>query len=388
MKMRLRRLPVAVIGAAAAILLGLHSSSASAAESSVGRVVATGNMTVARFSHTATLLPNGKVLIAGGMARNGVVEGTAELYDPAAGRFTSLGKLQSPRGWGSTATLLPNGKVLIAGGASGSWCSMSCYLASAELYDPATNTFTSTGNMTRPRASAFAVLLRNGDVLIAGGEGDVGNNSLAGAELYHASQGVFTATGGMSKSNEVRAAVLLKSGKVLVVGGVNGGEEATAAAGETLGEIYDPSTGRFTLSGKMITPRTKVGTTLLPDGRVLIAGGQIDGAQGQRIATSEIYDPASGAFTSGPTMNFKRYKFKNGIVALGNGLILVAGGADQPEVYNPASGLFQAATPGSKLDGFCYSTTTLLTNGEVLLVGGYGYHPGDGAVNHAWLYKP
>src|SRR5882672_576034 len=121
-----------------------------------GSVVPTGNPAVARFSHTATLLPNHKVLIAGGMERNGVWLDSAELYDPASGRFTAADKMSSRRA-GATATLLPNGKVLIAGGNDGSGGS----LASAEIYDPAMNAFVRANDMNSPRGSAAAILLKN-----------------------------------------------------------------------------------------------------------------------------------------------------------------------------------------------------------------------------------
>jgi hypothetical protein len=223
-----------------------HAARRTAAASTTGRVVATGDMTVPRFEHTATLLPNGKVLIAGGMARNGVTEPTAEIYDPRTARFTPAGTLTSPRGWGATATLLPNGQVLIAGGASGSWCDASCFLATAELYDPSTNTFIPTGGMSTPRAAASALLLRNGDVLILGGQGPAGAAPLASAELYHPSTGTFSLTGSMNTA-KVAPAVLLENGKVLVVGG-------SADA-----ELYDPATGRFTATGSLTTARTSSG---------------------------------------------------------------------------------------------------------------------------------
>lgn len=372
---------------AAIVLLLLPVSLALVAQTS-GRIMPTGTTTVARFDHTATLLPNENVLIVGGMERNGVVAASAELYDPATGRFTTTGHLVSQRGWGTTATLLPTGKVLIAGGASGSWCSPVCHLASAELYDPATRTFRPTGSMTVPRAGAFAVLLRTGNVLMVGGTGTSGTNALAKAELYHVSTGTFSPTGNMRKSNDVLAVVLLKSGKVLTIGSASStGDTANGGVEEEIAELYDPATGQFTATGTMKMLRTKLGAALLPDGKVLVVGGQIDGARGSRVDATEIYDPATGSFTSGPKMNFKRYKLKKGIISLGNGQILVAGGADHPEVYDPTSNRFLPTT-GNNLDGFCFSTATLLGNGEALIVGGYGYRPGDGAVNHAWLYQP
>lgn len=334
-------------------------------------IVATGNMTVARFDHTATLLPNGQVLIVGGLERNGVIQPTAELFDPATGRFTLVGKPQSPRGWGAAATLLPNGKVLVAGGVSGS-CGSSCYLKTAELYDPSTRAFVLTGSMTVARAGAISVLLPTGDVLIVGGTETSARAPFASAELYHSGTGSFSSGPPLHMPDPIQA-VLLKSGNVLVVG----------ASGA---ELYDPGTGRFTPTGKMTDPRAKFGAALLPDGRVLIAGGQTGGPWGQRVAGTQVYDPVSGRFTSGPELNRKRFKLMKAVVPLGDGRILVGGGADQPEIYDPASGAFLLVA-GSKLDGFCFSTATLLNDGKVLLAGGYG-NPGGAGVSHAWLFQP
>ena len=337
-----------------------------------GRIVPTGNTVEPRFGHTATLLPNGKVLIAAGMARNGVIQPTAELYDPHTGKFVSAGKMQSPRGWGATATLLRSGKVLLAGGGSGSWCDASCYLASAELYDPSAGTFTPVGSMTARRAGANAILLQNGDVLIVGGDAASGGEHVASAELYHPSTGTFSVTGSMH-SEGASVLVLLKSGKVFAVN-------------DSGGELYDPSTGRFTVAGNFRIAREKYGAAVLPDGRLLIAGGQIGGAWGPKSSATNIYDPASGAFTPGPEMSFTRFKLKKAIVPLGDGRILIAGGAEQPEIYDTASNSFHSAT-GSRLDSYYFSTATRLSNGEVLIVGGYA-RPGGPAVNHAWLYQP
>src|ERR1700723_1512226 len=128
-----------------------------------GSIVTTGPMMEARFDHAAILLPTGRVLIVGGIERNGVMQPSAELFDPATGHFTATGKPLAQYGWGVTASLLGHGLFLVAGGSTG--CDSPCYSASAELYDPAKGTFTSTGNMTVPRAEARAVRLRTGDVL-------------------------------------------------------------------------------------------------------------------------------------------------------------------------------------------------------------------------------
>src|SRR6266536_2532792 len=134
----------------------------------------TGSLGTARHSHTATLLPNGKVLVAGGFNSSGILA-SAELYDPASGTWTATGSLGTPRR-SHTATLLPNGKVLVAGGLSTS------VVASAELYDPASGTWTATGSLGTARFSHTATLLPNGKVLLAGGDNDSG--VLASAKLY------------------------------------------------------------------------------------------------------------------------------------------------------------------------------------------------------------
>src|SRR5215467_6813502 len=126
-----------------------------------GTVVSTGNMTAIRFDHAAALLGNGQVLIVGGIERNGVMQPTAELFNPSTGRFRQTGRPRSPHGWGVTATVLGDGKVLVAGGSTG--CDSPCYTASAELYDPAAGSFALTSSMTVPRAGARAVRLPTGD---------------------------------------------------------------------------------------------------------------------------------------------------------------------------------------------------------------------------------
>jgi hypothetical protein len=365
-----------LLALAAAGSFAIHTSRGASTPNRVGRILATGNMTTARHSHTATLLPNGKVLVAGGMPRNGVFLATAEIYDPALGRFAPAGKMNSARGYGSTATLLSNGKVLIAGGRDASACT-----ATSELYDPATGAFVPSGAMTTPRCGAIAVLLPTGDVLIAGGNLNSDDSPQASAELYHFSAGAFSSTGSMHSARSAFTAVTLKDGRVLVVGGASGGHALATA------EIYDPSAGRFLPAGSMNTARHKLGAALLLGGKVLIAGGQGNGPWGNKFSSTEIFDPGTSTFTPGPKMDFERFKLLTGVVALRNGRIFIAGGADQPEVFDPASNtLFPTA--GEKLDSFYFSTATLLSDGQVLMVGGYGRDPGAGAFNHAWLYRP
>jgi hypothetical protein len=239
-------------------------------------------MTVARWSHTATLLNNGKVLIAGGEFYNsgGSVASlaSAELYDPTAGTFTAASDMTLAR-TDHTATLLPSGMVLVAGGDGGNGENA---VASAELYDPTAGTFSATGNMTMARWSHTATLLGNGKVLIAGGAGGGANTigpAYGTAELYNPAAGRFTSTGSMTVARNLQMATLLSSEKVLIAGG----------AQTTSAELYNPTAGTFTATGSMVAERLTGHTaTLLSGGKVLIVGGF--GVDLSMLASAELYD--------------------------------------------------------------------------------------------------
>ena len=367
------------------ILLGLLASaqplSAPQSSGTPGSVIPTGKLNVRRFSQTATLLPSGKVLITGGMEANGRYDASAELYNPRTGSFTTIASMATARA-GHTATLLPNGKVLIAGGDDGS----GNHLASAELYDPATGSFRRTGDMPGPRNGAAAVLLKNGKVLLIGGDGLHEDERLATAELYDPGTGRFTAAGSMRVPRNTHTAVLLSDGRVLVIGGSSSGRYPNARI-EASAEIYDPATGRFSTTGSMMTARHKLAAVLLSDGRVLVVGGSDNRDWRGEYASAEIYDPATGRFTSAGDMNSKRFKLVHGAVRLADGRVLVAGGAERPEIYDPAKKSFQPVN-GTVGSSEYFSTVTLLADGRALIVGGYGSDPMAGAVPNAWLYQP
>ena len=363
------------------LIASLQAARLWGSSSARGRVTATGSLTVRRFSQTATLLPNGKVLVAGGMEQNGVYYASTELYDPPTGRFSLAASMESPRAC-HTATLLRNGKVLIAGGSEGSWR----HLATAELYDPATGKFTPTGNMTTARCGAEAALLNDGRVLIAGGSGEHEYDRLASAELYDPASGTFAKTGSMHVPRDTHVIALLLDGRVLVVGGSTDGRFPNETLTGTA-ELYDPATGQFTMTGNMAIPRYKHTAVTLADGRVLVAGGSDNHAWRGKYASAELYDPSKGSFSPAGDMNFKRFKIRFGAVRLSNGQVLIAGGAELPELFAPASNSFRVVA-GSVGEGRYFSTVTLLSDGEVLIVGGYGEDPGAGAVSSAWLYKP
>ena len=242
-------------------------------------------MTVARTGHTATLLENETVLVAGGYDGSKQIA-SAELYDPAAGTFIATGSMTLAR-QGHAAMRLASGIVFIAGGSVTTTGLSAAGLASAELYDPAAGAFAATGKMlvTVGRSSPTATLLHNGTVLVAGGqygfEGWVASNSL---ERYDPSAGTFAATGNMTEARACNTATSLPSGLVLIAGGYRGGGSYGYALASA--ELYDPASGTCTATGIMAAKREFHTATLLLNGTVLVAGG--DGL-GSALASAELY---------------------------------------------------------------------------------------------------
>jgi lipopolysaccharide export system protein LptA len=278
---------------------------------------------------------------------------------------------------GHTATLLPNGKVLIAGGFNGS------YLASAELYDPTTRIFTQTRSMVAARSGHAATLLNNGKVLLAGGVG-TGWTFLADAELYDPATNTFAATGAMTTARESHTATLLKNGNVLIMGGHKGRRSAITIYSSA--EIYSPANGTFSYTGNLTVRRHKHDATLLADGRVLIIGGsdERDGRGGSAYRNAEVFNPTTGTFTAVGSMNAARYKLQGTTVLLNNGKVLVAGGANRAEVFDPATNTFSVAN-GNMGTLRLFATATLLGNGQVLITG--GYDDGQAVSANAWIYR-
>src|SRR5438874_816593 len=324
--------------------------------------VITGSLATARNGHTATLLPNGKVLVAGGRNGNSILA-SAELYDPASGTWSATGSLATARAF-HTATLLPNGKVLVAGGGNNS----------AELYDPASGTWSATGSLATARAFHTATLLLNGKVLIVAGEGNGAPFVLASAELYDPASGTWSATGSLASARAGQpsghTATLLPNGKVLVAGGgdING---IRASA-----ELYDPASGTWSATGSLATARSGHTATLLPNGKVLAAGG---GDGGSILASAELYDPASGTWSATGSLVFAR--FAHTATLLPNSKVLVAGGEGpfqsvlaSAELYDPASGTWSAT--GSLVFARWTHTATVLPNGKALVAGGFSSFSG------------
>jgi len=248
----------------------------------------TGSMTTARVFHTATLLPDGKVLVTGGRIDQSTDTNTAELYDPTTGTWSAAQSMNVIRAV-HTATLLANGKVLVAGGQDTS----PLITPSAEIYDPSADTWTPTGSMNVGRYQHTATLLTNGRVLVAGGL-DNSFNPTNSAEIFNPADGTWTTTAPMDTARYVHAAVrtLLPDGKVLVCGG---GDSTSPFDATPTAELFDPSGTWSPTTTFMTQPRYFHTATLLPDGRVLVAGGAGGAAQHYAVtATAEIFDPTTG----------------------------------------------------------------------------------------------
>ncbi len=338
---------------------------------------ATDSMVTPRAFHTATLLPDGDVLVAGGRVSDGLdgtVLSAAELYDPVSGTWTATDRMNKAR-WGHVATLLPDGRVLVAGG----YRKGGHALASAELYDPVSGTWTATGSMTKARAGHTATLLPNGKVLVVSGgaedqEGE-GDPRSASAELYDPDTGTWTATTSMIEARKGSTATLLADGNVLVAGGDG---DFTAA------ELYDPRTGKWTATGSMADGRFGHTATLLPDENVLVTGGCACSEPGA-LASAELYEPSTRTWTATGSMGAARIFHTATLMPSGRVLVVNDGLAgDQStsaERYDPQTGLW-AATASPSQAHFAY-TATLLLDGRVLVIGGE-----DGSRPSAELYDP
>lgn len=340
----------------------------------------TGNMNVTRVSQTQVLLQTGKVLAAGGCSTlfcNSALS-SAEIYDPNAGTWSSTGSMTMPRALHTTSPL-HDGRVLAAGGCDTSF--LCTGTNTAELYDPNTGNWTGTGSMNTIRNSHTAVVLPSGGVLVAGGIGVCNSqvcNTLASAEIYSPTTGVWTPTGNMTSPRIGHTATLLPGGRVLVTGGCPS-TGLPCSAGIALGaEIYDPGTRKWTATGPMVNTRTDATAIRLLTGGVLVAGG-LNGS-GFSLSSAELFDPSTGLWTATGNMNVAR--FSNMTTLLGNGQVLAAGSDASAELYDPASGLWTAT--GSMSTARSGVSATLLPSGAVLVDGGCGGSP----CASAELYSP
>jgi hypothetical protein len=291
-------------------------------------VAASGLMTSARTGHTATLLPDGTVLVLDGTNSTGVLD-SAAIYNPNTGSFTDLVIPANDPRTGHTATLLGDGTVLIVGGTSDGSASQA--LATAKVYDPIANSLTAVGGLTTERFKHTATLLADGKVLLAGGTNSSGTD-LDSIEVYDPVAKTFAAAGNMSVARAGHAAALLSDGQHILITGGSGLDSA---------EVYDTASSSSAAIGNMNSQRTGHTASLLPDGTILIAGGT---GSTDPLDSSELYDPTAGEFV---TANGHLGMARTGHTAtlLNDARVLVIGGADttatvrnDAELYTPSFG--------------------------------------------------
>jgi hypothetical protein len=336
------------LAAVPALAFGLLAPQA-ALGAGAGSFGSTGSMGTPRYAAVAAPLKDGRVLVAGGYYDDGGGDhylSSAEVFNPATGSFSSagIGAMGTARR-GAVAAPLPDGRVLVAGGSY--YDGGDHYLASAEAFNPTTNAFTPVGDMGIARVRAASAPLPDGRVLVAGGND--GPTRLSSAEVFNPATNTFTAVNDMGTDRARAAAAPLPDGRVLLAGGTNGAPLSSA-------EVFDPATNSFSSAGigAMGTARQAPAAARLPDGRVLISGGVYDEGLGGYLASAEVFDPASNSFSSAGIGAMGTARTGAAAAPLPDGRVLVAGGFDghtrfsSAEIF-AATNTFSFAVKGKKL---------------------------------------
>lgn len=311
------------------------------------------SLATGRRGHTATLLPNGKVFVFGGVSPTDATLSTGELYDPVANTWSASANAFTVR-VDHTATLLQNGKVLIAGGSGDE-----AFLSSVQFYDPASDKFSAAASMTGGRSGHTATLLKNGNLLVSGGQNFA--SSPATLEMYDVSTNKWIAAGKLSKAIDFYPATLLSSGEVLITGGAPSLKLATDAA-----DIYSPATNTVAAAGTLFMERSFHAAVALANGKVLLTGGT--NKFETYVANAEVYDPATGTFSSAGFMNLGRSNHT--AILLNNGKVLIVGGDGDfqvqasAELYDPSVPAFTSGPLASPNPATIKDTLTFFADGE------------------------
>jgi len=395
---KISRLIITVFALLALLLLatkGVDAQSSHTQSPNSGTWSFTGSLHVARSNHTATLLSNRQILVAGGLDSFGNILTSAELYNPTTRVWSFTGSLKVAR-QNFRATPLANGEVLVEGGIDATGAA----LTSAELYNPATGTWSLTGSMNVGRENHQAVLLNNGMVLVAGGDTGTQDNpfihALASAELYDPTAGTWSLTGSMHLQRFNQPMLVLPNGKVLVAGGDDGAGECCVSSNlplspcfcphsSRLAELYNPTTGTWSSTGKMAVSRVFHSASLLTNSKVLVEGGEkctnpfVDTCK--PLSSAEIYDITMGEWSL--TNSLHSTRFGHTSTRLGSTVVVSGGGLASTEVYNATTGVWSLSGNMNVARG--NNTATRFMSGLILVTGGIG---SSGVLNSSEIYTP
>ena len=374
---------LALTAAAAAIFTAALPALAAQAATS-GTWSDTGSLSTPRNQHTASLLGNGKVLVAGGINGSSVLN-SVELYDPAAGTWTTTGHLSTAR-YGATATTLADGRVLVAGGSNGL---PGGEQTSTELYNPVKGTWSAGAAMSHPRFENLAVRLADGRVLVAGQRNAaVQGDATPTAEVYNPTKNRWTTTSSIPASSGCcnPQGVLLPDGRVLTTLGLSNLSQTGIGAPT----IFNPSA--TSAWSRLPAPPQSLGEgpqiALLPSGNVLFAGGWTsDGFSTSPTNVVEELNPVSGVWTVRTSSSFTSFYTGQSLTTLADGRVLASGGSspyDLDAVYDPATTTWTAVGGQNR----ALATVTLLTDGRALTVGGIAYSSTTDTLGTAQLFQP
>jgi N-acetylneuraminic acid mutarotase len=346
-----------------------------------------GNSVSGRWRHTLTLLPDGRVLAVGGWSGTHTLA-SAEIYDPSTGNWRLVASNMSTARREHTATLLPDGRVLVAGGHNvdepdvlvvGALVDQA--LDSVEIFDPVSETWQSVSSLNASRYGHTATRLKDGRVLVTGGRRpDVGLATFAStahAEVFNPATGAWTVLPAMAGARDSHRAVLLPNGKVLVAGGqsVVGDSPGIPSASA---QLFDPATNTWATTGAMTAARSHLSLNVLPDGRVLAVGGY------GGPASAEAYNTTTGAWSAVASPASGHVEHISAL--LPNGRVLVAGGGTgATSIYDPGANAWSYSGTLNQARGS--HTTVLLPNGDVLVSGGGISAPGPGTTNITERYR-
>ncbi|MGD8857455.1 MAG: kelch repeat-containing protein [Chloroflexota bacterium] len=323
--------------------------------------VYTGALESARHDHSASLLADGRVLVAGGST--GLWQGpslaSVEVYDPASGTWQPGPSLNYPHG-GHTATTLADGRIFVTGGIRPG----PVWQATTEMFDPNAASWQVMAPMTYPRSMHSATLLPNGEILVIGGW--TGSMTLSHVEAYNPSTNTWRTVGSLLEARQDHSANLLPDGRVLVVGGYRGTWLGTA-------EIFDPATGTSTPTYPPACHGTSHETVVLADGRIMLVGGACGSGRPGIVAQVSIFDPVTASWQAVAPMAQARFGMT--VNRLDDGRVIVIGGGDgdialaSTEIFDPATGAWRAGPPMH--DARVVHTTTRLANGDLLVAAGW-----------------